>query len=106
MNANLALALGVSKEDIIINGAPKDTQEEAEFSKTLVGKDEFVLVTSATHMSRSMDLFKKLGMNPIAAPTYFKKSDINSFLPDTNSFENSRMAIHEYIGILWAKLRS
>jgi len=106
MNANLAIALGVEEKDIIINGAPKDTQEEAEFSKTLVGKDKFVLVTSATHMPRSMMLFKKLGMNPVAAPTYFKKSDIYSYVPNTVSFENSRMAIHEYFGILWAKLRA
>ncbi len=106
MNANLALALGIPKEDMIVNGIPKDTKEEAEFSKTIVGKDKFVLVTSATHMARSIELFKTNGMNPIAAPTYFKKSDITYYEPDTTSFENSRMAIHEYIGILWAKIRS
>lgn len=106
MNANLALALGVPKEDMIINPVPKDTKEEAAFSKTIVGKSQFVLVTSATHMPRSMRLFNNIGMNPVAAPTYFKKSDINRYVPDTNSFENSRMSIHEYLGILWAKIRS
>jgi uncharacterized SAM-binding protein YcdF (DUF218 family) len=106
MNANLAIALGVKEDDIIISGLPKDTQEEAVFSKSVVGDEKFALVTSATHMARSKMLFEKMGMNPIAAPTDFKKTDISSYLPSTSSFENSRMAMHEYIGILWAKLRS
>jgi uncharacterized SAM-binding protein YcdF (DUF218 family) len=106
MNANLALALGVAKEDIIINGLPKDTQEEAVFSKTVIGDKKFALVTSATHMPRSMVLFENMGMKPVAAPTFFKKSNTNEHLPSTTSFEKSRMAIHEYLGIIWAKLRS
>ncbi|WP_373070754.1 ElyC/SanA/YdcF family protein [Sulfurimonas sp.] len=106
-NTKLALELGVKKEDIIVGIKPKDTYEEAEFSKSIVGEKEFVLVTSATHMPRSMMLFKSNGMNPIAAPTYFKKSGEYEFLqpPSTTSLERSRMAIHEYLGILWAKIR-
>ncbi|MCW8838292.1 MAG: YdcF family protein [Thiovulaceae bacterium] len=105
MNANLAIALGIPEKDIIINGLPKDTYEEAEFSKHIVKDKKFALVTSATHMPRAMMMFKSKGMNPISAPTYFKKKDIYKHLPSTSSFENSRMAIHEYLGILWAKLR-
>jgi uncharacterized SAM-binding protein YcdF (DUF218 family) len=104
MNAQLALALSVKKEDMIINPLPKDTHEEAEFSKTIIGKEKFVLVTSASHMPRSMMLFKSMGLNPIAAPTYFKKSDTITYIPSTTSFENSRMAIHEYLGILWQNI--
>ncbi|MCW9025865.1 MAG: YdcF family protein, partial [Thiovulaceae bacterium] len=107
MNANLAIALGIPEKDIIINGLPKDTYEEAEFSKHIVKDKKFALVTSATHMPRAMMMFKSKGMNPISAPTYFKKSGEYDFLqlPSTTSFERSRMAIHEYLGILWAKLR-
>lgn len=107
MNTKLAMALGVPEKDIIVGVNPKDTHEEAEFSKKIVGNNEFVLVTSATHMPRSMMLFKNNGMNPIAAPTYFKKSgEYDFFQPiSTRSLERSRMAIHEYIGILWAKIR-
>ncbi|MCK4973782.1 MAG: YdcF family protein [Sulfurimonas sp.] len=107
MNANLAMALGVKEENIIINGKPKDTKEEAIFTKSLLGDEPFVLVTSATHMPRSMSVFKSIGLNPIAAPTAFHKSEINRYFraPDTGSLENSRMAMHEYIGILWAKIR-
>jgi len=107
MNAKLAFALGVKKEDVIIGPLPKDTHEEAEFSMSIVGTEKFVLVTSATHMSRSMMLFESMGLNPVAAPTYFTKSDEYDFfkLPSIGNLERSKMAIHEYLGILWAKIR-
>jgi len=108
INANLALALGVKKEDMIINGEPKDTAEEAKFTKTLVGDKPFVLVTSATHMSRSMGLFESLDLHPIAAPTAFRKKKIHSYFPkpDAGSIINAQVAMHEYIGMLWNKLRA
>ena len=107
MNSRLAIALGVKKEDIIINGLPKDTKEEAEFTRTLVGKEAFVLVTSATHIPRSMKLFESLGLHPIAAPTNFLKVDNVSYFrtPDTDSLDNSTVAMHEYFGLLWSVIK-
>lgn len=106
MNSRLALALGVDKKDMIIISGPRDTREEAEALKALIGSEPFVLVTSATHMPRSMMLFKSLGMNPIAAPTDFHKQNFRGYLraPHSMYFHISRIAIHEYIGILWAKI--
>ncbi|NOR57529.1 MAG: hypothetical protein GQ474_03295 [Sulfurimonas sp.] len=108
MNATLAIALGVKKEDIILGEKPKDTQEEAYFTKELVGDEAFVLVTSASHIPRSMMLFKSLGLNPIAAPTAFYKGKYRGVfrLPTMNSFIKSQVAMHEYWGILWSKLRA
>ncbi len=107
MNSQLAIALGVTQEDMIINGLPTDTREEVEFMKTLVGSEPFILVTSATHMPRSMMLFKSLGLNPIAAPTSFYKSEFKGYLraPKPIYFHISTIAIHEYIGMLWAKIK-
>lgn len=107
MNARLARALGVKEENMIINPDPKDTKEEALFTKTLLDNEEFVLVTSATHMPRSMMLFNSLGLNPIPAPTNFYKNDRKDLLqaPNVHSLANSQIAVHEYLGILWAKLR-
>lgn len=106
MNAKLAQALGVKHSDIIINKEAKDTKEEALFSKTLLNDSPFLLVTSATHMPRAMFLFHSLGMYPIAAPTDFYKEEFKGYLqaPEGRYFENSSKAIHEYIGILWAKI--
>lgn len=106
MNSRLAMALGVSEQNIIINESPRDTREEAEFTKTIVKDEPFILVTSATHMPRAMILFESMGLKPIAAPTSFYKSDKNNLLvlPNIGSFEKSQIAIHEYIGIFWSKI--
>jgi len=108
MNAKLAEALGVSRKDMLINPLPRDTKEEALFTKTVVGAKPFVLVTSASHMPRAMMLFKSLGMHPIAAPTNFYKEDFRGYLraPNVHALYISTIAIHEYIGIAWAKLKS
>jgi hypothetical protein len=52
-------------------------------------------------------LFKTLGLNPIPAPTDFHKDEFSKFFsaPDIGSLNNSRMAIHEYIGILWGMIK-
>ncbi len=108
MNAQLALVLGVKQEDIIISPKPEDTQEEALFMKSVVENEAFALVTSATHMPRAMMLFESLNMHPIAAPTDFKSTDENLFLklPSAYYLYISQVALHEYLGIIWAKLRS
>ncbi len=108
INANLAIALGVKEENIILGENPKDTQEEALFTKKLLNGESFVLVTSASHMPRSMMLFESLGLNPVAAPTDFLRTFNISYLkaPSIESFYNSQRAMHEYYGILWNKLRS
>lgn len=106
VNTRLAKALGVPTESIITNSQPKDTREEAEFTKTIVGDKSFVLVTSASHMLRAMKLFESLGMHPIAAPTdYCKFKNSSLFLaPNVGAFTTSQRAVHEYLGILWAKM--
>jgi uncharacterized SAM-binding protein YcdF (DUF218 family) len=107
MNAQLASALGVKKESMIINPKPVDTREEALFTKTIVGTKPFVLVTSATHMPRAMMLFQSFGMNPIAAPTDFQSGEANLFFkaPSPTYFKISQIAMHEYLGLIWAKIR-
>jgi len=107
MNANLALLLGVKKEDIIINGAPDDTREEAKFCKTIVKGEPFILVTSATHMHRAMKLFQNEGLHPLPAPTDFYRDSTKTYfqLPLPDSFFKSKIAMHEYLGLIWAKIR-
>ena len=108
MNAILASALGVNEEDMVVNGKPVDTREEAKFTKTIVGKNPFVLVTSATHIPRAMMIFRSYGMNPIAAPTNFYKEDFRGYLvkPEARYFFLSTVAVHEYLGMVLAIIRS
>ena len=107
MNAKLALALGVKQKDIILDGTPEDTKEEALFMQSIVGDEPFILVTSATHMPRAMMLFQHLYLHPIAAPTDFHKSEFKGWFkaPNIESLLESKVAIHEYVGIVWGKIR-
>jgi len=76
----LSLALGVSDDDIILESKSTNTYEEAVYTEPIVNNHKFILVTSASHMLRAMGIFKKKGMNPIAAPTgYLVKGSRNLF---------------------------
>ena len=108
MNAELAIALGVKKENIIIGESPKDTKEEAVFTKELLADEPFVLVTSATHLPRSMKIFTSVGLHPLPAPTDFKRVENFTYfsVPSVTAFKNSNIAIHEYLGMLWCYLKN
>jgi len=79
--------------------------------RDMVKEDQFLLVTSAVHMPRAMALFKKAGMNPVAAPAGFfdrkekRRLSPEEFFPNAEALQKSDRAVHEYLGIVWAKLR-
>ena len=105
---NTALLLGVDDKNMILEDGSQDTHQEALFIHKIVGNQPFVLVTSAYHMPRAMALFQDAGMNPIAAPTQFMgyKYDFALWcIPNANSLIVSDIAIHEYLGIIWGKIR-
>jgi len=108
--AELAIILGIDKDDIHEEPAGLDTEDQAILIKKIVGKDKFILVTSAFHMPRSMALFQKQGMHPIPSPSGYrvknrKEVDPLMFFPDSGGIEKMEFAVHEYLGMLWAKLR-
>ncbi len=108
--AEIVQVIGIDEDDIMIESESRDTKDQAHFIKLIVDNDPFILVTSAFHMPRSMALFKKLGMEPSPAPAVYltgKKKGLNlsSFFPSTSALRKSELAFHEYLGILWAKLR-
>lgn len=109
--AKAATVLDVKAKDIVLEQQSRDTEEQAVRVREIVGKDRFVLVTSAAHMPRSMALFKKAGLEPIPAPAHFlapvaaRQIDPGMFFPNAESLRKSESAVHEYLGILWAKAR-
>ncbi len=108
--ARVAREIGVPERDIILESKSKDTRDEALLIKPIVGNEPFVLVTTASHIPRSIALFKKLGMNPIPSPIGHSVKDRqglspSSFFPSTGNIYKVQLAIHEYLGMTWAKLR-
>ncbi len=107
MSANLAMKLGIKKENILQMSKPVDTRQEAIEAKKIIGVEPFILVTSASHMKRSILLFKKEGLNPIAAPTYhlgLEKKGYSSIFSSENMYK-VKVAFHEYLGITWAYIK-
>ena len=108
--ASVAGELGVPERDIILESKSKDTKDEAILIKPIVGNKPFVLVTAASHIPRSMALFQKLGMNPIPSPIGHGVKDgqglsYYSFFPSPGNIKKAELAIHEYLGMTWSKLR-
>lgn len=105
---NSALILGVALPSMIVENGSLDTYEEALYLKSRLQDKPFILVTSATHMPRAMALFKKQGMHPIPAPTqYFaiRNLGLAKYIPDSRFLNNSEIALHEYIGLVWEWFR-
>ena len=109
IEASLLVSLGIPKDDIILDTQSLDTSEEALNVKKIVGDEPFVLVTSSSHMTRAFKLFHKQGMTPIPAPTDFESDSdslsVNDFIPNTGSLNSLDGITHEYIGLVWSKLR-
>ena len=92
----------------------RNTAENAEFTKSILEKDgisRFYLVTHAWHMPRAMAIFRRVGLDPIAAPTGFtarrsaRTGRLLRWLPSAGALSDSRAAMHEYLGRAWYKLR-
>jgi uncharacterized SAM-binding protein YcdF (DUF218 family) len=109
--AKVAEILSVNARDIVLDDLSRDTEEQAQNISSIVAHDRFVLVTSAYHMPRSMTIFERAGLNPIPAPTahLVKARQMNSpedFYPSSMGIVKAEHAMHEYLGLLWLRMRN
>ena len=107
--ARAAEVMGIESDKIILEQLSRDTGDQARLIHEIVGDERFVLVTSASHMPRSMALFQKSGMKPIPAPTDYwvkKRQKIGPgvFFPSADSFRKMERVFYEYLGLGWARL--
>lgn len=104
--ALLARELGIDPEGIVVLDRALDTGSEARSIAQLVGEEPFVLVTSAYHMVRAMELMKRNGLRPFPAPTGHRVGsdeqgfDVRSLLPTSVGLRKTERALHEYAGLL------
>ncbi|MBW2622196.1 MAG: YdcF family protein [Deltaproteobacteria bacterium] len=109
--AEIATALGTAPEDLMVESKSRDTKDQARIIKKIVGNERVIIVTSALHMRRSMALFEKQGMRPIPAPTNYlaikntTKRPLQAYLPQAKAVYKVETAFHEYLGLVWAKVR-
>ena len=70
-DAAAAQALGVGPARIVVLDTPTDTAQEAYAVREFLGTEaRFVLVTSASHLPRSVRHLERAGLEPSAAPTH------------------------------------
>jgi uncharacterized SAM-binding protein YcdF (DUF218 family) len=113
--AEIAIALGVPKNAIIIEPDSLNTYQNAVNVQAILQErslQRVLLVTSALHMPRSLAIFKHLGIDAIAAPTDFHivtdpldvaqntwQGKLLSVIPDSENLYYFTRALKEYIGI-------
>jgi uncharacterized SAM-binding protein YcdF (DUF218 family) len=89
-----------------------DTRENALFSARILraeGVTRILLVTHAMHMPRAVAAFERAGLQVVPAPTAFYSRGHQSmlgWLPSAAGMDRSYYATHEWIGLLWYRLRA
>lgn len=110
MMAKVALSLGVPKSDIILLETAQDTWEEARQAAAFVKQKRMVLVTSASHMTRALNEFHSVGLNPLPAPTNFLahkniSQPWDKYTPKAKYLEQTEVYWHERLGLIWQAMR-
>ena len=73
------------------------------------GISRIYLVTHAWHMPRAAAVFRRAGFEVIEAPTAFTtryRTDLLTFLPGAEALLDSKIFVHEVIGLLWYRVKS
>lgn len=89
--------------------------ENAAYARPMLERDgirHVLLVTSAWHMPRALEVFERAGIEVTPAPTGFNhnpgwESDMTytDWLPNARAFLISYYAIHEHLGRVWYQVR-
>ena len=100
----LALSMNIPASKIIRLDNTLDTDDEARLMSTMIRGKKSVLVTSATHMDRALQLFFKYGSGPTPAPAnYLAKKRLGEtpsyyYIPSSYYLYKTKIAWHEYLG--------
>lgn len=101
------IKLGLRKEQLTLETASENTAASAANLQPLL-RGEFFLVTSAGHQRRALAVLKHRGLKPIPVPTDYqmpKKWRTAELRPSPQSLLVSDLAIHEYVGAVWYRLK-
>lgn len=100
-------ALGVPRDRLVLENKSRDTFENAAFARELVHPAEgekWLLVTSAFHMPRAIDLFRKAGFSVEPWPVDYRTAGNERLgLATDNPVDSLRtmtLAVREWLGLL------
>jgi uncharacterized SAM-binding protein YcdF (DUF218 family) len=107
------LSMGVPETDFIMESESQNTRENALFTKIVLDKQnitgDFLLITSAYHMRRSLACFNKVGIvaepystDRYAGPRKFEFDYL--FIPNVSALYDWETLIHEIFGFVTYKI--
>jgi uncharacterized SAM-binding protein YcdF (DUF218 family) len=105
--ATVLESLGLAPDRLQIERASRNTQENVDFAKKVAdpkpGEQQWLLVTSAFHMPRSIGLFRKAGFSVQPYPVDWKTRGWSDALVPDGDFLNglglTNLAVHEWLGL-------
>lgn len=103
--AELARQFGVPEASIEVSDGALDTSGEARAVARILRTAPFILVTSAYHMPRAMQLMERAALRPIPAPVgqrarASRSNRIGQLIPESSGLWETEHALHEYLGLL------
>jgi len=120
--AELLVLLDVPPEAIVLEPNSRNTYENALFTREVLaktGEQRILLVTSATHMPRSVRLYEAQGFTVIPAAADFQVTDADwgllfmpdlgvqllNWLPEAGYLHMTTTALKEYVGLVVYRLQ-
>ena len=105
----VARSLGIEGKRFFLEERSRTTWENARFVAEDFETAVPLLVTSAWHMPRAIYSFREHGMDPVPAPTLYMSDPSpplpTDFVPSAGGFETTSRALHEYVGLIYYRLR-
>lgn len=95
-----------------VETASATTWDNARLSAPMLraaGVKRIALVTHAWHLRRAIPLFRVQGFDVVPAGVGYATPQVRTpldLLPSANALRGSYFALHEWLGVLWYKLRS
>lgn len=109
---DLLVALGVPRGDIVVEGASRTTYENALLTRRLLeprGIVRILLVTDGMHLPRAVRTFRAQGFDVVPAGcgyvTTWSPPLRETILPSAHAAVGVQRAVHEWVGLLWYRLR-
>jgi len=107
----IAINYGIPAESIILTESVENTDQEAKAIKKLFPDKniKIILVTSAYHMNRALNVFNAADLNVIAYPVDFKNNSKNftlmDLIPSANALSGTSYFVREMISRTYYKVK-
>ncbi len=102
--------MGLRSRGIVYESKSRNTRENALYSRRLVRPrrgQTWLLITTAADLPRAVGCFREVGWSVVPVPTDFRGArDGGGWLPGlTGGLRNANWAMHEWIGLVYYRLR-